>query len=83
MYVPTNINLTYYICTTIYIYIHYLMYTYTLIHIHTYIYTYIHIAYKELLPVMDDYLTSPGGVVNLRQADLILAKVGRCWCIYV
>lgn len=42
----------------------------------------LYIAYKELLPVMDDYMTSPGGVVNLRQADLILAKVGVTVYIY-
>ena len=33
--------------------------------------------YKEILPSIGDYLTSPGGNVNLRQVDVILGKVGE------
>lgn len=34
-------------------------------------------CYTELLPSLGDYITSPGGNVNLRQADVILGKVGE------
>lgn len=34
-------------------------------------------VYKEVLPSLGDYLTSPGGIVNLRQVDVILARVGE------
>lgn len=33
--------------------------------------------YKQLLPSLGDYITSPGGVVNLRQVDVILSRVGE------
>lgn len=33
-------------------------------------------SYKELLPSLGDYLTSPGGNVNLKQADILLGCVG-------
>lgn len=34
-------------------------------------------CYKELLPSLGDYITSPGGHLNLRQADVILGRVGE------
>eukprot|EP01032_Pedospumella_encystans_P017937 gene17937-20430_t len=34
-------------------------------------------CYKELLPSMGDYITSPGGNINLQQADVILGHVGE------
>jgi 5'-3' exoribonuclease 2 len=34
-------------------------------------------CYKELLPSLGDYVTSPGGHLNLRQADVILGRVGE------
>ena len=34
-------------------------------------------CYKELLPSLGDYLTAPGGDINLRQADVILGRVGE------
>eukprot|EP00624_Nannochloropsis_granulata_P007519 evm.model.NODE_8251_length_22696_cov_22.787495.3 len=34
-------------------------------------------VYKRVLPAMGDYLTAPGGVVNLEKVDIILAEVGR------
>lgn len=34
-------------------------------------------SYKDLLPSMGDYITAPGGVVNLRQVDIILGRVGQ------
>lgn len=34
-------------------------------------------VYKDLLPSLGDYLTYPGGNVNLRQVDVILGKVGE------
>ena len=34
-------------------------------------------CYKELLPSMGDYLTSPGGNVNLQQVDVMLSRVGE------
>eukprot|EP01032_Pedospumella_encystans_P018902 gene18902-21503_t len=34
-------------------------------------------CYKELLPSMGDYITSPGGNINLQQADVILGRVGE------
>jgi len=33
-------------------------------------------VYKRVLPTLGDYLTSPGGVVNLENVDVILAEVG-------
>lgn len=36
---------------------------------------YMLILYKEALPSLGDYLTAPGGNVNLRQVDVVLAKV--------
>lgn len=38
---------------------------------------YMLILYKDALPSLGDYLTSPGGVVNLRQVDVLLAKLGE------
>jgi hypothetical protein len=34
-------------------------------------------CYKEMLPSLGDYLTAPGGNVNLRQVDVILSRVGE------
>lgn len=34
-------------------------------------------SYKDMLPSLGNYLTSPGGVVNLQQADVILGRVGE------
>jgi 5'-3' exoribonuclease 2 len=34
-------------------------------------------VYKEMLPSMGDYVTSPGGDVNLSQVDILLARVGE------
>jgi len=34
-------------------------------------------VYKDLLPSMGEYVTSPGGCVNLRQLDVLLSKVGE------
>ena len=34
-------------------------------------------SYKEMLPSLGNYLTSPGGIVNLQQADVILGRVGE------
>lgn len=34
-------------------------------------------VYKEMLPAMGNYITSPGGNVNLRQVDILLARVGE------
>ena len=34
-------------------------------------------CYKHTLPTLGNYLTSPGGNVNLQQVDIILAKVGE------
>jgi 5'-3' exoribonuclease 2 len=34
-------------------------------------------VYKEMLPSMGHYVTSPGGVVNLRQVDILLSRVGE------
>ena len=34
-------------------------------------------CYKEMLPSLGNYLTSPGGEVNLVQADVILGRVGK------
>ena len=34
-------------------------------------------SYKEMLPSLGDYVTSPGGNVNLLQADVILGRVGE------
>jgi 5'-3' exoribonuclease 2 len=34
-------------------------------------------CYKEMLASLGNYLTSPGGVVNLSQADVILSRVGE------
>jgi 5'-3' exoribonuclease 2 len=34
-------------------------------------------VYKEMLPSMGDYVTCPGGDVNLRQVDILLARVGE------
>ena len=33
-------------------------------------------VYKRVLPTLGDYLTSPGGHVNLEHVDIILAEVG-------
>jgi 5'-3' exoribonuclease 2 len=35
------------------------------------------LCYKDLLPSLGGYLTSPGGNVNLRNVDVILSKVGE------
>jgi 5'-3' exonuclease len=34
-------------------------------------------SYKEMLPSLGNYITSPGGTVNLQQADVILGRVGE------
>ena len=34
-------------------------------------------SYKEMLPSLGNYVTSPGGNVNLLQADIILGRVGE------
>ena len=34
-------------------------------------------SYKEMLPSLGNYVTSPGGEVNLQQADVILGRVGE------
>lgn len=34
-------------------------------------------CYKNLLPFLGDYITSPGGIVNLRQVDVLLGRVGE------
>ena len=34
-------------------------------------------VYKELLPSLGGYITSPGGIINLSQADVILGRVGE------
>lgn len=34
-------------------------------------------CYKDVLPSLGDYLTSPGGNINLLQADVILSRVGE------
>ena len=34
-------------------------------------------SYKEMLPSLGNYITSPGGKVNLQQADVILGRVGE------
>mmetsp|Transcript_3131 Transcript_3131/g.4838 ORF Transcript_3131/g.4838 Transcript_3131/m.4838 type:complete len:1148 (+) Transcript_3131:90-3533(+) len=34
-------------------------------------------VYKDLLPSMGDYVTRPGGEVNLRQVDVLLSRVGE------
>jgi 5'-3' exoribonuclease 2 len=34
-------------------------------------------VYKELLPSLGNYLTSPGGNVNLSQLDIVLGKIGE------
>jgi 5'-3' exoribonuclease 2 len=34
-------------------------------------------AYKELLPTMGNYITSPGGIVNLPQVNIIMKRVGE------
>ena len=34
-------------------------------------------CYKEMLPSLGNYLTSPGGNLNLRQIDVILGRVGE------
>ncbi|CAN0056892.1 unnamed protein product, partial [Phaeothamnion confervicola] len=34
-------------------------------------------VYKRVLPAMGGYLTQPGGRVNLRNVDIILAEVGE------
>ena len=34
-------------------------------------------SYKSILPSLGDYLTSPGGTVNLKQVDIILARVSE------
>ncbi len=34
-------------------------------------------CYKDLLPSLGDYVTSPGGIVNLRQVDILLGRVGE------
>lgn len=34
-------------------------------------------SYKEMLPSLGNYVTSPGGAVNLQQADVILGRVGE------
>jgi 5'-3' exoribonuclease 2 len=34
-------------------------------------------VYKEMLPSMGRYVTSPGGVVNLSQVDILLSRVGE------
>lgn len=34
-------------------------------------------SYKTMLPSLGNYITSPGGTVNLQQADVILGRVGE------
>ncbi len=34
-------------------------------------------CYKEMLPSLGDYLTRPGGYINLQPADVLLSKVGE------
>lgn len=34
-------------------------------------------CYKEILPSLGNYLTSPGGYINLTQADVLLSRVGE------
>ena len=33
--------------------------------------------YKQLLPSLGSYITSPGGIVNLRDVDVLLSRVGE------
>eukprot|EP01033_Poteriospumella_lacustris_P010886 gene10888-7745_t len=34
-------------------------------------------CYKDILPSLGDYVTAPGGVINLSQADVLLSRVGE------
>jgi 5'-3' exoribonuclease 2 len=34
-------------------------------------------CYKDILPSLGNYVTSPGGIINLSQADVLLSRVGE------